>query len=80
MGEACTRAQVVTFLRRAKGAPTPSTTDNPFLDVSADAYYCSAVLWAVETGVTAGTSKTRFSHNDVCTRGQIVTFLYRAYR
>ena len=73
----CTRAQVVTFLWRAKGKPAPLTGDNPFSDVKGD-YYYDAVLWAVENGVTAGTTATTFSPNATCTRGQIVTFLFRA--
>ena len=74
----CTRAQVVTFLWRAAGCPKPASTKNPFTDVSKDAYYCKAVLWAVEKGVTQGTSKTMFSPNAPCTRAQVVTFLYRS--
>lgn len=71
-----TRAQVVTFLyRTAKAAPVK--TDNPFNDVKAGQWYTDAVLWTVENGITNGTSKTTFSPNSVCTRGQIVTFLYR---
>ena len=73
----CTRAQVVTFLWRAAGTPEPAGTKNPFQDVKADQYYYKAVLWAVENGVTAGTSTVKFSPNTSCTRGQIVTFLYR---
>ncbi len=80
VGQPCTRGQVVTFLCRAKGSPAPKTSKNPFKDVSKKDYYYSAVLWAVEKGITAGTSKTKFSPNDTCTRGQIVTFLYRAYK
>ena len=73
----CTRAQVVTFLWRAAGSPAPTKTDNPFGDVKEGAYYYSAVLWAVEKGITTGTSATRFSPDASCTRAQIVTFLYR---
>ncbi len=73
----CTRGQVVTFLWRAAGKPEPSTTDNPFKDVSAKQYYYKAVLWAVENGITTGTSKTTFSPEDSCTRAQVVTFLWR---
>ena len=73
----CTRAQVVTFLWRAKGKPAPLATNNPFTDVKQD-YYYDAVLWAVENGITAGTSPSTFSPNATCTRGQIVTFLFRA--
>ena len=75
---ACTRAQAVTFLWRAAGSPAPKSSVNPFADVSASAYYYDAVLWAVEQGITAGTSATTFSPDATCTRGQIVTFLYRA--
>ena len=74
----CTRAQAVTFLWRAAGSPEPKSTEMPFEDVAADAYYYDAVLWAVENGITAGTSATTFSPNNDCTRAQIVTFLYRA--
>ena len=74
----CTRAQVVTFLWRAAGEPEPEKTDNPFADVKPDAYYCKAVLWAVEQGITKGTSADKFSPDSTCTRAQIVTFLYRA--
>ena len=76
-GAGCTRAQVVTFLWRAAGRPEPTAAVNPFADVKADAYYYKAVLWAVEKKITTGTSKDRFSPDSVCTRGQIVTFLYR---
>jgi hypothetical protein len=73
----CTRAQIVTFLWRSKGQPEPTKTDNPFEDVKADQYYYKAVLWAVENGITTGTSATKFSPDSTCTRAQIVTFLYR---
>ena len=76
--DSCTRAQVVTFLWRAAGEPEPAETVNPFQDVKADAYYSKAVLWAVEKGVTKGTSADAFSPEATCTRAQIVTFLYRA--
>ena len=76
----CTRAHVVTFLWRAEGEPAPKDAGNPFADVTAGQYYTSAVLWAVshEPQITNGTSATTFSPNATCTRGQIVTFLYRA--
>ena len=74
----CTRAQIVTFLWRASGSPEPKTASNPFTDVAANAYYCKAVLWAVENGITTGTSATTFSPNASCTRAQGVTFLWRA--
>ena len=73
----CTRGQIVTFLWRSNDQPEPTKTDNPFTDVKADQYYYKAVLWAVEKGITKGTSDTRFSPDSTCTRGQIVTFLYR---
>lgn len=76
----CTRAQAVTFLWRAAGSPEPKSTEMPFEDVSADAYYYDAVLWAVEQGITAGTSETTFSPDMKCTRAQIVTFLWRAQK
>ena len=74
----CTRAQIVTFLWRASGSPEPKTASNPFTDVAANAYYCKAVLWAVENGITTGTSATTFSPDAPCTRAQGVTFLWRA--
>ena len=73
----CTRAQIVTFLWRAAGSPKVENGKNPFADVKADAYYYDAVLWAVEKGVTSGTSATTFSPDATVTRGQTVTFLYR---
>ena len=74
----CNRAQIVTFLWRASGSPEPKTASNPFTDVAANAYYCKAVLWAVENGITTGTSATTFSPDAPCTRAQGVTFLWRA--
>ena len=74
----CTRAQAVTFLWRAAGSPKPETRTMPFTDVPAGSYYYDAVLWAVENGITKGTSETRFSPDDTCTRAQIVTFLWRS--
>ena len=73
----CTRAQVVTFLWRAKGCPEPKTAGSPFMDVPENAYYYKAVLWALENGVTAGTTASTFSPDDGCTRAQVVTFLWR---
>ncbi len=72
----CTRAQVVTFLWRAAGCPEATGANNPFTDVTGG-YYYDAVLWAVEQGITSGTSATKFSPGATCTRGQIVTFLWR---
>ena len=74
----CTRAQSVTCLYRALG--TAPTTVNGFTDVTADAFYADAVAWAVESGVTNGTSASTFSPNNGCTRAQIVTFLYRTMK
>lgn len=74
----CTRAQIVTFLRRAAGSPEPKGMSG-FVDVSADAYYAKAVAWAVEQGIVSGTSATTFSPDAVCTRAQSVAFLYRAF-
>ena len=74
---ACTRSQIVTFLWRAAGSPTPKTTVNPFTDVAADAYYAKAVLWAAENGITNGTTATTFGPDAPCTRAQAVTFLFR---
>ena len=73
----CTRAQMVTFLWRAAGSPEPESTVNPFTYVSAGAYYYDAVLWAVEQGITNGTSASTFSPDATVTRGQTVTFLWR---
>ena len=74
----CTRAQAVTFLWRAAGSPEPETRAMPFNDVPVGSYYYDAVLWAVENGITKGTSDTTFSPNMTCTRAQIVTFLWRS--
>ena len=75
---ACTRGQAVTFLWRAAGCPAPALAENPFTDVKPADYCYDAVLWAVQTGVAKGTSASTFSPDAACTRGQIVTFLYRA--
>ena len=74
----CTRAQAVTFLWRAAGSPVPKTKLMPFPDVPVGSYYWNAVLWAIEQGITEGTSYLTFSPNDSCTRAQIVTFLWRS--
>ena len=78
--ETCTRGQIVTFLWRRAGKPAPTGANNPFADVKPSAYFGSAVLWAVETGITNGTSETTFEPNEDCTRAQVVTFLFRADR
>ncbi len=74
----CTRAQVVTFLWRAAGCPAPAMTRNPFVDVKETAFYYKALLWAVEHGITNGIDATHFGPDKGCTRGQVVTFLWRA--
>ena len=73
----CTRAQMVTFLWRAAGSPEPTATTTAFTDIDANEYYYKAVLWAVEKGITTGTTETTFSPNATVTRAQTVTFLYR---
>ena len=77
--ESCTRAQIVTFLWRAAGSPEPKTMSS-FTDVPASAYYAKAVAWAVENGITNGMTATMFAPDATCTRGQSVTFLYRALK
>lgn len=74
----CTRAQAVTFLWRTAGSPKPETRTMPFTDVPVGSYYYDAVLWAVENGITMGTSDTTFSPNMTCSRAQIVAFLWRS--
>lgn len=74
----CTRAQMVTFLWRAAGMPHAKNSVNPFTDVSPNRYYYDAVLWAVEQGITTGATETTFEPDRLCTRGHIVTFLWRA--
>ena len=77
--QSCTRAQIVTFLWRAAGSPEPKTASS-FTDVPANAYYAKAVAWAVENGITNGMTATTFAPDATCTRGQSVTFLYRALK
>ena len=74
----CTRAQILTFLWRAIGEPKPSNTNCPFTDVQKGSYYEQAVLWAVEFKITSGVSASAFAPDQVCTRSQAVTFLWRA--
>ena len=74
----CTRAQVVTFLWAAAGKPEPASTENPFVDVVEGDYFYKAVLWAKESGVTSGIDATHFGSTNVCTRAQVVTFLWKA--
>lgn len=73
----CTRAQMVTFLWRSAGSPKPASGSNRFTDITKGTYYYDAVLWALEQGITSGTSATTFSPDDTVTRGQVVTFLWR---
>ena len=74
---ACTRAQIVTFLWRAAGSPEPSALSD-FTDVPSDKYYAKAVAWAVENGITNGTTDTTFDPDETCTRAHGVTLLSRA--
>ena len=76
--QSCTLAQIVTFLWRAAGSPEPKSTNHPFADVSSSSYYEKAVLWAVENGITEGTSDTTFASGTICTRAQGAALLYRA--
>lgn len=77
-GAICQRASVVTFLWRANGCPEPETTVNPFVDVTEDAFFYKAVLWALEEGITTGVDATHFAPFGSCSREQVVTFLWRA--
>ena len=78
VGESCTRAQVMTFLWVAAGRPQPKTSKNPFTDVKSTDYFYKPVLWAVEKGITGGTSKTTFGPKNTCTRAQVLAFLFAA--
>ena len=73
----CTRGQIATFLWRATGSPEPESDENPFPDVTGGPFY-KAILWAVENGITTGYTDGTFRPGNVCTRGNIVTFMYRA--
>lgn len=77
-GQSCTRAQIVTFLWRAMSEPEVSDAVLPFVDVKEEGYYYQAVLWAYQNRITQGTDASHFSPDQTCTRGQIVTFLWRA--
>ncbi|MBQ7474951.1 MAG: leucine-rich repeat protein [Clostridia bacterium] len=77
-GKTCTRGQIVAFLWRAAGKPEPKNGVCPFTDVKKTDYFRDAVLWAVENGITVGTGAKTFSPDEICTRAQIVTFLYRS--
>ena len=76
--KACTRAESVTFLWRAFGCPEPTISECPFTDISEEDFYYKATLWACEKEITSGVTPTTFAPNDICSRSQIVTFLYRA--
>ena len=76
----CNRGQIVTFLWRFKGKPDPKSADTPFKDLKDGAFYLKAVAWAVENEVTNGMSADKFGPDATCTRGQVVTFLYRAVK
>ena len=78
VNDPCTRAQVVTFLHRYAGNPAPGITDNPFDDAAPGQFYSTAILWAVENGITTGLDAATFGVNNPCSRAQVVTFLYRA--
>lgn len=74
----CSRAQAITFLWRAAGAPVPKNGTMPFTDVTKDSYFYDAVLWAVENGITYGMTESTFGSDEICTRAQDITFLYRS--
>ncbi len=76
--QACTRGQIVTFLWAAHNRPEPTLSENPFIDFDSSAYYYQPVLWAVENEITTGIGEGMFGPENICTRCQIVTFLYKA--
>ena len=76
----CTRGQIVTFLWRFKGKPAPKNAATPFKDLKEGGFYLDAVAWAVENNITNGMSADRFAPDATCTRGQVVTFLYRSVK
>ena len=76
----CTREQIVTFLWAAQGKPEPTSTVSPFSDVAIGDWFCNPILWAAENGVTAGIGEGLFGVYNTCTRAQIITFLYKAYK
>ncbi|MDO4619932.1 MAG: leucine-rich repeat protein [Lachnospiraceae bacterium] len=78
--QSCTRGQIVTFLWRAAGEPDPSSTENPFTDVSSSSPFFKAILWARENHITGGISENTFGVNRSCTRGQAAAFIYRYAR
>jgi len=76
--DACTRAQAVTFLWKAAGCPEPTSSNNPFSDVTESDWFYKAVLWAVENKITSGTSETTFSPQNTCKNSHILTFIWNA--
>ena len=78
VGQPCTRAQAMTFLWAANGKPAPTSTESSFSDVTAEDWFCNAILWAAENGITKGIGDGLFDANSTCTRAQIITFLYKA--
>ena len=79
VGQPCTRAQAMTFLWASKGKPAPASMESTFSDVSTGNWFCKAILWAAENGITKGVGNGLFGVNNTCTRAQIITFLYKAY-
>ena len=79
VGRTCTREQAVSFLWKAAGSPEPESTELSFTDVKPGKYYCKAIAWAVENGVTTGSGGGKFGVGKTCTRAQIITFLYKAF-
>ena len=79
VGQPCTRAQAMTFLWAAQGRPEPASMASSFSDVSGSDWFCKAILWAAENGITKGIGDGLFGVNNTCTRAQIITFLYKAY-
>ena len=77
--QVCNRAQIITFLYRAMGAPEVENRNNPFVDLTVGDFYFDAVLWAANNGIASGVTVDHFAPNALCNRAQIVTFLYRAY-
>ena len=73
----CTRKQIVAFLWRSAGRPDVTAVKNPFTDVAAGSKFEDPILWAFENGITRGKTDTTFLPDGICTRGQIVSFLYR---
>lgn len=74
----CTRGQVVTFLWRANGHPVPTVQENPFIDVESEKYYYTPVMWAYSQQIVSGTSDNTFSPEEICTKEQIITMIWRS--